>query len=136
MTRLAARPRPEVASECAVFLGGTYAEYQLDRGEPVPTWAWLNVLAHGRMPQLERVTQEVVAFDCRAERWLAARRFLAGEVLDLVHDDGSRLVALQSAVLWPWELDVAVRPDAPLWLPSTLATLTLGALHGCVPVRP
>lgn len=130
------RARDGPAADCEAFLAGTYLELLVDRNLPIPTWAWLNVLAHGTMARLVDVARDIELPGDPRPRWSAARAFLAGEVVDLVVDDQARLGALQSAVLWPWELDVAARCDAFVWAPSDLVLLTVGALHGRVAVRP
>lgn len=136
MTRLRVHQRHDVASACDAFLSGTYAEYLLARDAPVPTWVWLNVLAHGTVERLTEVAGGLAAAAHVDNQWLAARSFLAGDVLDLVGGDGPRLAALQSAVLWPWELDVGSRRGPTLWVPADLVTSTMGAIRGRVYVRP
>jgi hypothetical protein len=37
----------DVWSEAEAFLGGTYAEHLISHGRRVPSWAWLNRVAHG-----------------------------------------------------------------------------------------
>jgi hypothetical protein len=105
-----------VVMECAAFLNGTLAEYWDERGTVVPVWAWTNLLAHGS----KTLIGESVIPPMRPRRtgrsWRIARSFLAYEVLDVL-ERGVTLDHLQSSVLIPLELEMAVHPKVGYWSP-------------------
>jgi hypothetical protein len=105
-----------VAMECAAFLDGTLAEYWDQRGTVVPVWAWTNLLAHGS----EDLIGESVLPPLRPRRtgrsWRIARSFLAYEVLAVL-EGGVTLDHLQSGVLIPLELEMAVHTEVAYWSP-------------------
>lgn len=107
--------RGELASDCEAFLGGRLAEQFEQRGQPVPVWAWTNLLAHGTAQELasERTapSAHVVGAD---ERWWAARSYLAGSVLDASARSGG-LELLQVRVLVPLELELSSRSEVERW---------------------
>jgi len=92
-----------LVAECEAVLAGSYAEQLRRRHCPTPPWAWMNVLAHGALEDLRRVSAGVGAGG-RAEQWMAARAYLAGEVLGLVDQGVCTLDELQRDVLIPLEL--------------------------------
>ncbi len=107
--------RGELASDCEAFLDGRLAEQFEQRGQPVPVWAWTNLLAHG--------TEEDLASERTAPsphvggvdgRWWAARSYLAGSVLDASVRSGG-LEALQARVLVPLELELSSRSEVERW---------------------
>jgi hypothetical protein len=121
------RNDPEAAGlveECEAFLAGTYAELCESRGERVPVWAWMNLLAHGTEDQL----RTSVAPHPSCCRWRQARRFLAGELLDVTTSDRVSLADFQRDVLVPIELDVLSCPGADHWRPGQLVSGLLDAL--------
>jgi hypothetical protein len=97
-----------LVSESAAYLGGTYAETCASQGKDVPRWAWTNLLAHGSVEDLRRQAQALDRGLLHTRAWLAARAYLATEVLDLV-DRGAPLLALQHDVLVPLELGLMAR---------------------------
>lgn len=118
----------ELARECEAFLDGRYVEHLLDRGNHVPPWAWTNLLAHGSEEELRSpATTMSVNWADLLEPWLQARAYLAGEVLDAAHREGS-LNRVQRRVLIPLELKLTSNPAAKYLTPSDWVTAVLTAL--------
>jgi hypothetical protein len=113
-----------VVEDCEAFLAGRYVELCESRGEPVPVWAWLNLLAHGNEDDLRAAAGRRAT----AVRWRQAQTFLAGELVDLVDAARVPLAAFQRDVLVPLELDVISCPGASRWLPGQLVSGLLGVL--------
>ncbi len=100
------RPRvDELIAECEAVLRGAYAEHLAQQGRSRPCWVWINLLAHGDEAELAAESDH----DERSTRprgsWMAARGFLAAELLDAAARRGS-LVALQRQALVPLELEL------------------------------
>jgi hypothetical protein len=115
-----------LAMECEAFLAGRYVELCESRGEHVPTWAWINLLAHGTEDQL----RETMEHDPCNGPWSQARGFLAGELLGLMDADRLSLSAFQRHVLVPLELDTISSSSAVGWRPSQFVSGVLGNLPG------
>jgi hypothetical protein len=98
----------ELAIESAAFLAGRYAETLAARGAMVPGWAWTNLLAHGSAESLRTEAQALDRGLLHGRAWLAARGYLAAEIIDRV-ERGVPLAALQRDVLVPFELDLVAR---------------------------
>lgn len=117
--------------ECDAFLAGQYAEQLGARGEAVPVWAWVNLLAHGTEEELRRALHpagsELLGDSSRA--WLEARSYLAGEVLDAVATGYSSLHELQSELLVPLELALAAHDRLAWWGPGQLVATVRMALQ-------
>lgn len=113
-----------LVEECEAFLAGTYVELCEARGEPVPVWAWMNLLAHGTEDQLHgSVVQRP-----NAGPWRQARGFFAGELLDRVDAAQLSLPEFQATVLVPLELEVLSCPGATRWQPGQLVAGLLDTL--------
>jgi hypothetical protein len=95
--------RMDVFPGIEALLGGTYVEYLEGRGQGVPPWAWINLLAHGSEEALGRTARPAPVPILDVNMWRHARRYLAGEVLAAADRAGS-LPAVQSRVLVPLEL--------------------------------
>lgn len=113
-----------LVEECEALLSGTYVELCEWRGDPVPVWAWINLLAHGTADQLRAVTIQ----HARGGRWYHARDFLAGELLDRADAGRLRLPEFQQDVLVPLELELMSCRGVNRWQPGQLADITLRAL--------
>ena len=104
------RQGAELATDCDAFLTGRYLEHLDSHSDPIPVWAWTNLLAHGNPEQLEaarRLLGSAKARDRSTRVWQDARAYLAGEVLDAADGDPALLQQLQARVLMPLELDLA-----------------------------
>lgn len=109
----------ELSDESAAYLAGTYAETLGSRCRVVPAWAWTNLLAHGSAPQLRLQAQALDRGLLHARAWLAARAYLAAEIVERV-DRGASLTRLQREVLIPLELALVTRAEgAPARLTVT-----------------
>src|ERR1700722_18691722 len=96
----------ELVLECDLYLSGYYAEYLNARNRPVPTWAWLSVLAHGSSEQLRPIAiqdRPAGRLPTKRQLWWQAIGFLAGEIV-AHHDDDVSLDELRRSVLVPLEL--------------------------------
>jgi hypothetical protein len=113
-----------LVEECEAFLSGTYVELCEARGEPVPVWAWMNLLAHGTEDQLRHAMTQHPS----AGLWRHARGFVVGELLDRVDAQHRSLPEFQAGVLVPLELEVLACADAKRWQPGQLVARLLDAL--------
>ena|SRR5665213_2507536 len=110
------------ADHCVAFLAGNLAEYGITHSQIVSTWEWTNLLAHGAEGDLRREAtgddprQSLVRGSAPEDGWLAARSYLASELLDLVGGRGS-FCAVQRSALVPLELELACNPQAARWRP-------------------
>jgi hypothetical protein len=120
--RTAAQRR--LVKECQAFLNGEFAEFGVPAGEPVPVWAWINLLAHGTEEQLRR---EAI-MPAGSDNWHRARSLLADRVLADAVADGSSLAEIQRDVLVPLELETISSRTAYRWDPPRLVIGVLGAL--------
>jgi hypothetical protein len=105
-----------VVMECDAFLNGTLAEYWDERGTAVPVWAWTNLLAHGSRKLIGKSVVPRMRPRRPGRSWRIARSFLAYEVLAVL-ERGVALDHLQSSVLIPLELEMAVHPEVAYWSP-------------------
>lgn len=90
------------ADECASFLAGTWCE-EFDEGRPLPTWSWINQVAHADAATLRTIAEAVLEPSARPVdrvRAVLARAALAAS------DGALDLPALQHEVLVPIELSL------------------------------
>lgn len=120
--------RVDVVSESEALLSGSYVEYLKRRGQQVPSWAWINLLAHGSEDALRTATRLRRAPIVDMNVWWRARRYLAGEVLAAADRAGS-LESLQSTVLVPLELALMCARPVGRPRPGTWAASVLGAIE-------
>lgn len=113
-----------LVEECQAFLEGRYAELAATSDEPVPVWAWMNLLAHGTEAEL----RDAAAGLADGDSWRQARAFLAGEVLEVLSTGRITLAQLQYDVLVPLELDVLDCRCSNRWTPAQLVRGLLGIL--------
>ena len=120
-----------LVDECDAFLAGHYAEHLVTKGEGVPVWAWVNLLAHGTEEELRRALHPAGSGrrDDPWRPWWEARSYLAGEILDLVDTGYSSIGEIQAGVLVPLELDLASRDRLSWWGPGQLVATVRTALH-------
>lgn len=103
-----------LATESEAFLQGRFAELVEAQGEPVPVWAWTNLLAHGRAVDLRQASDVGRLGRAPSRRWRAAQGYLAVEVLEAAERLGS-LAEVQASVLVPLELSLASRAEVAHW---------------------
>jgi len=110
-------PGDEVlANECAAYLEGRLAEHWERHGFVVPVWSWANLLAHGTREVIADAVARPQGGRRFARQWRIARSYMANVLLELA--DGPRqLVALQTEVLIPLELEMATLPAVNRWSP-------------------
>jgi hypothetical protein len=125
MWRNRADPSAErLIEEWESFLAGDSVSLCEARGEPVPVWAWMNVLAHGTEAELRAAAENRPPNDEGRQ----ALAFVASELVELIDAGVAVLEAFQREVLVPLELDVIACPAAPQWRPGQLVSGLLGAL--------
>lgn len=110
--------------ECEAMLEGRGAEFHHDRGERVPAWAWINLLAHGTEADLRMVASERVA----SGDWQEARGYLAEELVCLIDAGLADLDRLQRDVLVPMELEAMREDTTSLARPPQIVVRVLAAL--------
>ena len=115
-----------VADAEAFVLGSLVSSYE-QRGDWVPPWAWLNLLAHANEQELASSTTLAPGPATHYAEWLAARSYLATEVLQVAATWGS-LRHLQENALRPLELELAASPKVALWNPARLVQRTESVL--------
>lgn len=118
----------ELVSDCEAFLLGRYADVLDERSEPVPVWAWTNVLSHGSRDDIDRAAADARGGWSSSRKWRAARAFVAGELLDAV-GRGVPLADIQRDVLTPLELELASLRGAWAWTPQRWLETVRAALH-------
>jgi len=90
-----------LVSESEAFLCGHLAELMLRSWQHVPSWAWVNSLAHGTRQDIAQLEDG---------RWGPSLKFLAEEILSVAEDDET-LGELQHAALIPLELHMLASTD-------------------------
>jgi hypothetical protein len=96
----------------AAFLSGRYVDHLSQQGDAVPPWTHLNVLAHGGLDELQRVSalrrpeKRAKSSGDGREEWTGAVQILAGEIDVLVNGDAGLLSHLQWHVLVPLEFEL------------------------------
>ncbi|HET7486705.1 MAG TPA: hypothetical protein VFJ85_02165 [Acidimicrobiales bacterium] len=136
----------ELVLEAEAFLAGTYVDHMVEAGRRVPTWAWINLLAHGNEAEVRETargsmgvwslmrtmftgpTQRDAWPNASVPDWCRARAFLAGEVLDEIRARGCTIQDLQEEILIPLELALATHRPARRWAPAELVGSVLAAL--------
>ena len=122
----------DVVADCEAFLLGRYAELLEARSEPVPVWAWTNVLAHGTGEDVERAAAGGRVGWSSTRRWRVARTSAAGELLDRV-GSGMSLADMQREVLVPLELELVGCPADSACTPDRWLEAVRSALHSYRP---
>ena len=122
-----------LGNEAEAFLRGTYAEYLEALGRRVPSWAWLNCLAHGTEADLSALAGGGHPEDgatTGSTDWHRMVSFLASDLLTMARATDQTVSALQRDVLIPLELDLAGEDNHRRRSPAQLVSVTLAALHG------
>jgi hypothetical protein len=117
-------------NEFDAFLSGHYVEYLLQQGRAVPSWAWINQLAHATPEELAAIAAGArpMVQHPYASAWQRAIGAIARSLLADVDRDDRRLCELQRQVLVPVELALAQEWDRPL-PPAKVRDLVLWALE-------
>ncbi len=108
----------ELVEGAQAFLEGRLVEVLDGRGVPVPTWAWTNVLAHGSLDQLRRVSVERRSGKSNVREWREGRANLACLMLEAAGRFGPMLRVQQDTVLVPLELILAAQPAPGISSPT------------------
>ena len=120
-----------IADECEAFLAGQLVEYLVARGRAVPSWAWLNKLAHAGPDELDRIAAGVPAYGRGPEyaAWNQSLTVLAADLLDQVCRDVAALRGVQLRFLGAFELAaIATGSSFPL-TPSLLVSVERAVLR-------
>lgn len=126
------QPADDIGAECEAFLHGSYAEYLASHGQDIPSWAWLNPLAHGTKGQITALADGTSAWHesvAGGTAWYQAMAFLAIETLELAESTGRPLEELQNSILAPLELDLARDVHRRRFAPKEVVGRTVAALH-------
>jgi hypothetical protein len=122
----------DIGAECEAFLQGSYVGYLASLDRAIPSWAWLNTLAHGTAPEIEALGRGTSASDWRVARgteWYPVVAFLASETLLVARTSGHSITEIQNAVLADIELGLAQEASARSLRPEELVEHTLAALQ-------
>jgi len=116
-------------NEFDAFLGGRYIDYLLQNGLAVPTWAWVNEVAHATHDELEAIAAETRYREDQplALAWQRAIGAIARQLVAEADGDDCRLQELQTQVLVPVELALAQDWDRPVH-PAKVRDLVLWTL--------
>lgn len=100
--RASNEPDPDggLGDECEAWLAGRWAEYRAGRGEPVPSWAWLNRVAHASEKAVRSMTR-MPAVNC--DEWFRLRGCVAESLVTEAAQRGLSVPDLQRSVLLPIE---------------------------------
>jgi hypothetical protein len=123
----------DVWSEAEAFLRGTYAEHLESRGRRVPSWVWLNRVAHGTETDLSALVRGDHSWDGSTSGntgWYRMVSFLAADLLALARATDQTVSALQREVLVPLELELAREDNHRRLGAAQLVSVALAALHG------
>lgn len=115
-----------IAEDCEAYLSGTYLDRILRRRATVPTWAWLNPLAHRDLPALAELAATMPG-DGPVWSMANAVAWLAREIVGQVGDDAAALHRLQHDVLIGLESDLAAHGDAAP-TPQAFVQIVMAAL--------
>lgn len=113
-----------LVAECEQMLAGHTAGVLARDGAPVPTWAWINLLAHGSELEIRAIARTRPAGD----GWLEAQGYLASEMMALVEAGCTTLAELQRDVVLPIELEAMGSGDAGEPSPPQLILRVLSGL--------
>ena len=120
-----------IGDECEAFLAGQLVEHLVAHGREVPTWAWLNKLAHASVAELERIAMGTPAYghDVEYAAWNQSMTVLADDLLGQVGGDLAALEAIQSRFLVAFELAaIESGPSFPM-TPSLLVSVERAVLR-------
>ncbi len=114
---------PQLVRECEAFLSGRLAEEMELTEQPVPAWAWLNMLAHGNIRQMRAMAGGALVRPIAGlEAWQRGLGFLAREVLAVLDEHRCSVEDLQRQVLVPLELEMTTDPG---WVESSPGLLVM-----------
>jgi hypothetical protein len=99
-------PAGSVSDECEAYLAGQLSAYLIDRGRPVPPYAWLNQVAHATPTELAVIAAGNPQ-GVQPKSWRRAAAYLAESLLRLAHDSGRPVAELQRELLVPLEIELA-----------------------------
>jgi hypothetical protein len=116
-----------VSADCERVLDGSYLDSLCAAGSPIPSWVWLNKLAHSPEPELQLIARRPCVLQQRPDlhAWARTLSFLAHELVQSSARCGRSVSALQRAALLPLELELM----ASIFGPSELTRRVLVALE-------
>jgi hypothetical protein len=122
-----------LCDEAEAFLRGTYAEHLESLGRRVPSWARLNLVAHGSEADLSALAGGEHPWEAStigSTGWHRMVSFLAADLLALAQATDQTVSALQREVLVPLELELAREDHYRRLGAAQLVSVALAALHG------
>lgn len=129
-----------LAAEATTLLSGRYASFLNERRHAVPSWAWVNALAHRTQEDLAAIAtvgaQPEGEWRGLPDEWRDAIVFLAGDVISYARAAGLSTAELQRSRLVPLELDLMRKSDDAVRTPGQLATLVIAVLREHRSARP
>ena len=105
-----------VTDECEFFLTGRYLDHLLDVGDEVPSWVWINPVAHGSPDRLAEIAAlgpgpSTLRSDYRAWRIVIAA--IAEGVIAAAKETTLPIAEIQSFTLVPVEFALMANPVGP-----------------------
>lgn len=98
-----AKPGEGLGDECEAWLAGRWAEHLDTRHQAVPSWAWLNQVAHASEEALQTMSQPPEK-NPRDDQWSWLRACVAEALIKRASERGVTVADLQRSVLVPIEL--------------------------------
>ena len=117
-----------VGDECEAWLAGEWAEYRTARGQGVPSWAWLNRVAHCPEQALRLMTR-MPAWTYRNDEWFRLRGCVAESLLKQAAEKRVSVDELQRSVLVPIECEMFGHDNPGRPANAQLMLRVLAALH-------
>jgi hypothetical protein len=102
-------------------------------GRKVPSWVWLNSVAHGTEADLSALVRGEHPWDGSTSGntgWYRMVSFLAADLVALARTTDQTVSALQREVLVPLELELANEDNRRRLGAAQLVSVALAALHG------
>ena len=127
-------PRPDkgeaevLCDEVAAFVTGRSAELFAERGDVVPSWAWLNAAAHRNAERIHALARQLATGAARRQGWDSVAVTVAASLVALSDGSASAMAQLQLERLVPLELALA-SGRARARSAGELVHLALLALH-------
>ena len=128
-----AQPPGDIGSDCEAFLHGTHVEYLDSAACIIPSWAWLNVLAHGTEDQITSLANGASSqYEAagRGTEWASMMSLLAVEMLGLAKATSRSVSEIQRSILVDVEPALARECDNRCPRPREVVGRTMAALHG------
>jgi hypothetical protein len=117
-----------LGDECEAFLAGEWAEYRRARRQDVPTWAWLNRVAHAPAHGLVLAIR-VPASARQTDEWTRLWTCVVEALFRQADENGMTVAELQRATLVPIELTLFANDGLPQPNPELLVRILSALTH-------